>query len=157
MKSYFDLESRKELIEVLSERDGYFCFLCKGSFGTDEKPTIDHFYPLSKGGTWDLDNLKLSHSLCNAKKGNIVPNPDGTIPPREKDLKVKVVRPDLCEHCHNGRALLSGEVCDLCGSVPQPLVLPKYLQRHPRDCDHSRYYCWNCHVYDPTLREVKYV
>lgn len=32
--------------------------------------TIDHKKPVSKGGTWDYENLQLAHRLCNSLKGN---------------------------------------------------------------------------------------
>lgn len=31
--------------------------------------TIDHKYPVSKGGTDDIKNLQLMHRICNEEKG----------------------------------------------------------------------------------------
>ena len=43
------------------------CAWCLEEFG-DEKPTVDHYIPLSKGGTNDKKNLRLLHKSCNSKK-----------------------------------------------------------------------------------------
>lgn len=32
--------------------------------------SIDHIKPKSKGGTWDIENLQLTHKRCNSLKGN---------------------------------------------------------------------------------------
>lgn len=54
-------------------RDGYNCQLCL----TEVDPSdlhIDHITPWSKGGRHELDNLQVTHSLCNIKKGaQVVP------------------------------------------------------------------------------------
>jgi 5-methylcytosine-specific restriction endonuclease McrA len=58
----FDMEAWKEKLESLH----YKCQMC----GTDERITIDHIIPLSKGGTNHIDNLQpLCHS-CNSSKNN---------------------------------------------------------------------------------------
>ena len=33
---------------------------------------LDHFVPLSKGGTNDLRNMRLMHATCNLTKGNSI-------------------------------------------------------------------------------------
>lgn len=49
-------------------RDGHVCQLCGG----DVDPTdihLDHIYPRSKGGPDTVENLQVTHSLCNLRKG----------------------------------------------------------------------------------------
>lgn len=36
-------------------------------------PTIDHVIPSSRGGSDDLDNLKLAHAVCNTARGDRPP------------------------------------------------------------------------------------
>lgn len=62
--------------EQLAERDGLECYLCHdlidmtlpktSKFGA----TIDHVVPLSRGGSDELDNLRLAHWTCNLAKSN---------------------------------------------------------------------------------------
>jgi hypothetical protein len=50
------------------ERDGLVCHIC----GTDVEPHdvhIDHVLAIAKGGDSELDNLRVSHSRCNLRKG----------------------------------------------------------------------------------------
>jgi 5-methylcytosine-specific restriction endonuclease McrA len=66
------------LLAFLTERDGDSCALCgdlvditQGSgprfrFG----PSIDHIVPLSRGGSNDLTNLRVTHWICNVARGN---------------------------------------------------------------------------------------
>lgn len=70
-------------LKKLFDRDGGTCKICGGEcdFG-DYKikrgkfsaginyPTIDHIYPLSKGGQHSWKNVQLAHFRCNCKKGN---------------------------------------------------------------------------------------
>lgn len=46
-------------------RDGRMCVHC----GTSERLTVDHIWPVSKGGADDLDNLQTLCHSCNSKKG----------------------------------------------------------------------------------------
>jgi 5-methylcytosine-specific restriction endonuclease McrA len=58
------------------ERDGWTCWLCKepvdsGLPRTSRMgATVDHVVPLSKGGSDELDNLRLAHWICNNKKSD---------------------------------------------------------------------------------------
>lgn len=52
-------------------RDGGVCGLC-GQPVPNEDVHIDHIYPQSLGGADELDNLQVTHSLCNMRKGNRV-------------------------------------------------------------------------------------
>jgi len=52
--------------ELLLESNG-LCFYCKQVI---EKYHIDHYIPLSKGGSNEKSNLKISCPTCNLKKGS---------------------------------------------------------------------------------------
>jgi hypothetical protein len=149
---------RTELIAALRARDGERCMYpeCNKPFdkGT-HLLTIDHVYPQSKareeGWTeeeiWALDNLQLMGKSCNARKGHLIPNEDGTLPSRATKTKaIKVARPDLCETCYSGRLLFIGEICPDCSSGPQPAAAPKALQVSPKECDHDNFHCWMCFI-----------
>jgi hypothetical protein len=58
------------IIDVLRKRDGDDCYLC-GHKIAPIAMTVDHVVPLSKGGTDDTTNYKLTHSTCNLAKGNL--------------------------------------------------------------------------------------
>jgi hypothetical protein len=151
-----------EIVARLKERDGLLCQHpdCGKPMdfdGTENGPTyrtVDHWIPQSYGlahgwtleQTWAMDNLKLMHKRCNAKKADLVPNEDGTLPPRAVKVKAvaKAERPAICDTCMSGRILLVGETCPDCGSGPQPAVAPRSMQMSPKDCDHSTFHCWMC-------------
>jgi len=59
-------QMRQERILALIKRDGLVCAKCS----TAENLTVDHIIPISKGGTDDLDNLRLLCRSCNSKKGD---------------------------------------------------------------------------------------
>lgn len=143
--------TREERIDALVLRDGEGCFLCKKPFKLDEDITFDHWIPRSKGGTWDLENLRLAHKRCNALKGNRIPNPDGTIPPHEVRRSTfrtrrekRSERPDLCQRCENGRSLGPFESCNVCHSGPMPERYPRWAKVKPSECDHEDFWCWCC-------------
>jgi len=50
------------------ERDGYVCGICDLEVDPADVH-IDHIHPVSRGGTDDLDNLRVTHSRCNIRKG----------------------------------------------------------------------------------------
>ncbi len=50
-------------------RDGYHCRFC----GSHHDLTIDHIYPVSRGGTNELTNLQTLCRSCNSSKGDAVP------------------------------------------------------------------------------------
>lgn len=142
--------SREERIEALTERDGPDCFLCKLPFKTVQDITFDHWIPRSRGGTWDLENLRLAHKRCNALKGDRMPNPDGTLPelPKKNPFRSKAVkraeRPELCQHCENGRELGPQESCNVCGASPHPTRWPRWAKVRAFECDHNEWWCWAC-------------
>ena len=150
-------------IAELTERDGFRCMypidinkFCDRPFDLEEdgrhSVTIDHIYPQARakadGWTfeqiWDLSNLQLMGKICNAKKSDLLYKEDGTLESRGRIKATKLPRPELCEVCQNGRLLIMEEVCPYCYSEAQPKSFPKYLQREPKDCDHSTYHCWGC-------------
>lgn len=148
--------SRQETIAKLREIWGPNCFLCGNPFASDSDITIEHWLPQvegkRRGWSYDkinhIDNLRLAHKPCNSAKGDIVPNEDGTLPERPvKARAIKLPRPERCETCENGRLLLIGELCDDCGSGPQPRSAPRATQKSPKECSHSGVdHCWMCFI-----------
>lgn len=144
--------SKQETVAMLEQRDGTDCAICNEPLDGDT--TIDHWIPLSKEGTWDLNNLKLAHRLCNTRKGNRLPNPDGTLPPLKRELKAaqkavsRANRPEICDTCMSGRILLENETCVVCGSGPQPSAgVPGWANLRPKECPHSGpWQCWQCYL-----------
>ena len=60
---------------VLREED--VCWLCNGTVdktlpaGHPMAPEVDEIIPVSKGGSpYDRDNCRLTHRICNARRGN---------------------------------------------------------------------------------------
>jgi len=60
------------------KRDGWHCFYCSADMKgcASDEIHIDHFYPRSKGGEDDLQNLVVSCAQCNLKKNSRDPTPD---------------------------------------------------------------------------------
>lgn len=64
--------------DVLLERDGWTCHICKGEIpkGLDWEhplfPHIEHIVPLSKGGEHSYENTAPAHASCNLQKGNML-------------------------------------------------------------------------------------
>ena len=60
----------------LIEKEGFVCGICKKpidpliNYPDKYSLSIDHIYPLSKGGTDTLENVQLAHLKCNIKKEN---------------------------------------------------------------------------------------
>lgn len=157
---------RTTILELLTERDGSACQYpgCGNeldfSITDDNDPffvTIDHWMPksyLRKLGMtwaeiWDIDNLRLMEKKCNAKKGDRVPNSDGSIPERARNTfryrrQKRAERPEICTACNAGRNLLEGQICASCNSGPMPLRAPRWKKRNIRDCDHAILWCPGC-------------
>lgn len=159
--------SRDEIILSLMERDGTNCQLPSCSKPLDfslvdgpQMVTIDHRFPQSKaresGWTeeqiWDLSNLLLMHRRCNALKGDREFDEEGNLelPIPQRKAVAKSERIPVCNLCESGRLLLEGEVCELCGSGPQPATAPRYLRVQPSECahgwDNTPNYCWMCFI-----------
>lgn len=160
---------RTQLVEELVLRDGNLCQhpACgrEMDLSLTEGPsqaTIDHWYPQVYGKEngwtyeqiWDLSNLKLMHRKCNAKKGDLLPNEDGTLP--EKVTKTfryrrdkRATRPELCVVCDNGHNLFADEICASCGCDAQRF--PRSAKVSYNDCDHEIMWCWVCSI-TPDMR-----
>jgi 5-methylcytosine-specific restriction endonuclease McrA len=53
--------------EVLA-RDGLICGICRGAVEAADVH-LDHIEPWSRGGPSTLENLRVTHSLCNIRRG----------------------------------------------------------------------------------------
>lgn len=160
---------RHILITQLVERDGLVCGLpgCEQPIRLDApdgpmETTIEHWYPQwwckeqnwTQDEIWALDNLKLAHKRCNAKKGERVPNEDGTLPERALSKfrfrrQKRAGRPELCGECDNGHNLFVGEICANCGCDAQRF--PKSAKVRFDECDHEILWCWVCSI-TPDMR-----
>lgn len=169
---------RAELVAALRKRDGDTCqhpdcgrvidFNAPEIVDGKSNPlanTIDHWYSQSFGKTngwtvekiWDLSNLKMMHKKCNAKKGDLIPNKDGTLPPKPQSTfrfrrQKRANRPEMCEDCHSGRLLGEGEWCNACGCGTNPGRFPKWRQMKVTECDHDLFYCVSCTIWFPEQR-----
>ena len=56
------------LRDAVIARDGYVCGICRGEVEPVDVH-IDHVVAYSKGGPTALDNLRVTHSVCNVRKG----------------------------------------------------------------------------------------
>lgn len=165
---------RAEIVAALRERDGDVCAYpgCNErlDFGitsidgvsNPKEVTIDHWIPQVHGREngwtqdeiWDLSNLKLMTKRCNAKKGDRIPNEDGTLPDRatktfryRRDKRAE--RPDLCVSCDNGHNLFADEICGSCGCNAQRF--PRSAKVRYDECDHEIMWCWVCSI-TPDMR-----
>lgn len=150
--------TRAQLITALIERDGDECFYCHRDFSVRER-TIDHVMPQvwckengwSYEKMWGMDNLRLACKPCNAKKGDLLPNEDGTIPKRpgrtfryRRDKRA--MRAEVCTSCNAGRNLGPDEVCSACNSGPMPERYPRWAKVRSDECDHEAFWCWACSI-----------
>lgn len=68
---FFQRAKRRQRVADVRARDGDLCWRCHNPMRFGGKPncgkaaTVEHVRPLSKGGTWALDNLRLCHVGCN--------------------------------------------------------------------------------------------
>lgn len=73
-------------LDALIKRDGLTCWICgepcdlEDAFWKDgvfvagnNYPSVDHVFPLSKGGTHTWDNVRIAHRLCNILKSDKMP------------------------------------------------------------------------------------
>lgn len=175
--------TRQEMLDALQQRDGDTCQFpdCAGeldfsidytSLDSDDprrklEPTIDHWIPQHFGKSegwsyeeiWDLSNLKLMHKKCNAKKGDRIPNEDGTLPERivrkfryRRDKRAG--RAEACVACDNGHNLFAGEICASCGCDAQRF--PRSAKVRFNECDHEILWCWSCSI-TPEMRQPAHV
>ncbi len=89
---------RETLLHTLAHRDGgYVCRYCKRpldptSYNWNNRAgslTIDHYVPLSAGGSDELDNMVLSCRFCNMDKGAKLPIQWSS----ERGIKLKKMKP----------------------------------------------------------------
>lgn len=163
-------EQRMQTIAALRARDGNNCrypecgqpmdFSNMGNISEGPmQVTIDHWMPQhyckTEGWTyeqtWELSNLRLMHKKCNAKKGDRVPNPDGTLPERKvrkfryrRDKRA--TRVGACVICDNGHNLAYDEVCASCGGDAQ--AFPRWAKVRYQECDHEISWCIWCSIGD---------
>ncbi|MBD1938499.1 HNH endonuclease [Microcoleus sp. FACHB-68] len=62
-------KQKRNAREKLIALDGSYCAWC-GKELLEDQLTIDHFTPLSKGGSNSFENLRLACSPCNKWRGN---------------------------------------------------------------------------------------
>lgn len=158
--------TRQSQISALRARDGDTCQYPDCGLVLDFsitegqlEPTIDHHFPQhlmraeenpwTYEQIWDLSNLRLMHKKCNAKKGDRIPNEDGTLPDKivrkfryRRDKRAS--RPEFCEQCDNGHNLAYDEVCAACGSDAQRY--PRWAKVRAPECDHELFWCWACSI-----------
>lgn len=169
-----DKLTRQEMVDALRLRDGDTCQYPGEShvlnFDIKEGPTeatIDHHIPQHYGKSngwshediWDLSNLRLMCKKHNAKKGDRVPNEDGTLP--EKVVRTfryrrdkRAERADLCVSCDNGHNLFAGEVCASCGCDAQRF--PRSAKVRFNECEHEIFWCWVCSI-TPDMRKPAHI
>ena len=51
-------------VELFSKDKKVLCFVC-GKPVSRKEASLEHKTPLSKGGTWTINNLSISHKRCN--------------------------------------------------------------------------------------------
>jgi hypothetical protein len=139
--------TRADMVAFIADRDGPNCYLCEQPFTESRRVTIDHYHPQSKGGTWDIENLKLAHKKCNTEKGDRV-FIDGVLEPkvrrigyRERKAGKQEALAAFCELCYDGRLLFDDEDCPECGR--EPAKWGWNYKMHPNECPHSgKFWCW---------------
>ncbi len=62
----------KEVNTLIFSRDNYKCRFCGRGREDNIKLTVDHFIPISKGGTDDFDNLWTLCQECNQGKRDMI-------------------------------------------------------------------------------------
>jgi hypothetical protein len=155
---------RADIIAALIERDGTRCMHPDADheldFDAKEGPaevTIDHWYAQwygkengwTQAQIWDLSNLRLMCKRHNAKKGDLIPNEDGTLPVKPQSTfrfrrQKRANRGTYCDQCDNGHNLFMGEICASCGGNAQNF--PRWAKERAPDCDHSLSWCWACSI-----------
>jgi len=65
---------RRRFLDTLLERDQGICQICQQQIPEDpanqwEMATADHIVPISRGGEDSLANLRLTHMICNVRRG----------------------------------------------------------------------------------------
>lgn len=64
-------ESLRRTLMAEWEAAGRMCGICGQTVDPEELPVIDHITAISKGGTSERPNLRLTHRYCNGRKGSL--------------------------------------------------------------------------------------
>lgn len=59
---------RVMLMNMLLQRDGNICGICKKHISSMEETSVDHIMPRCMGGDHRASNLQMSHRQCNREK-----------------------------------------------------------------------------------------
>jgi hypothetical protein len=153
------VESRRERIRLLTKRDGAGCYYCKVELMEDQI-TFDHYIPQSAGGTWDLENLRISCQKCNNRKSNLIPDgkrhpvPPPRPPKKTRAEKVKIRQARVpCDRCLNGRRLDQGVICPSCGREPFPPHRSHLTRSNMGSCSHTPpNWCGLCVLFPDEVR-----
>lgn len=70
-------QNRRETVyKMLLRRQGSVpCFVCTRHVD-EEMASLEHVVPLAHGGTDEMDNLSISHALCNQLRGDLLTDSD---------------------------------------------------------------------------------
>lgn len=60
---------------LLRRQDVVPCFVCTRHV-EEHKASLEHVIPLAHGGTDEMDNLSISHGLCNQLRGDLLADSD---------------------------------------------------------------------------------
>lgn len=59
----------KKICEMQIETQTAYCCLCGKLIKKKDEYNIEHLQPVSRGGVNDVSNWRISHKVCNSKKG----------------------------------------------------------------------------------------
>lgn len=70
-------QNRRETVYkmLLRRQDSVLCFVCT-RLVEEAKASLELVIPLAHGGTDDMDNLSISHTLCNQLRGDLLVDSD---------------------------------------------------------------------------------
>lgn len=63
--------TKQKLAQKVRARDGDDCCFCDEPPTPDNPLTMEHWFPVSKGGRNHVANLGLAHEPCNSRAGNL--------------------------------------------------------------------------------------
>jgi len=113
--------ARREKLPRLIEKYGDRCFWC-GHNLAPEAITVDHYIPLSKGGSNKTDNLRLACYGCNQKRGNAMPEDTPEIIAEQSKIRFPSHWPQ--PKYHLGQRVKQGEIVGV--EYYQPKTLRGY-------------------------------
>lgn len=59
----------KKICEMQIETQTAYCCLCGKLIRKKNEYNIEHLHPISRGGANDVSNWRISHKVCNSRKG----------------------------------------------------------------------------------------